>query len=243
MDTVQVDGIEAALGGADAAANALVLVHHRRAALEAAGRFLADLLLRERAVILRKLALDGHYARILAGAVVVAFHHNILLVELDEIPPVAADGHVTALHEAVQGLRSLLAGGNGVNRKLGTGEDVAAHKDVRLCRLVGEFVGNGIHTTEKFHLGVLEKVFQDNRLADGENHQIRLKGDGLRFVVLRGKLVLCVEYGSAFFEDDAAHLVRAQDLLGTPAGIEHHAVFAGLCALLQRGGHNILCLK
>ena len=237
------DGIEAALGGADAAANALVLVHYRGAALEAAGRFLADLLLRERAMIFSEFALDGYYARILAGAIVIAFHHDILLVEFDEIPPVAADGHVTALHKAVQGLRSLLAGGNGVNGKLGTGEDVAAHKDVRFRRLVGEFVGNGIHTTEKFHLGVLEKVFQDNRLANRENHQVRLQGNGLGLVVRGGKLVLRVEHGSAFFEDDAAHLVRAQDLLGTPAGIEHHAVFAGLCALLQRGRHNILCLK
>ena len=57
MLAIEVDGVEAALGGADAAAYAAVFVHNRCAATEAAGCFLPHLLLRERPVILLEVIL------------------------------------------------------------------------------------------------------------------------------------------------------------------------------------------
>ena len=52
MDAVQVDGVEGALGGADAAADALVLIHYGSAAAKATCGLLAHLLLGEGVVIL-----------------------------------------------------------------------------------------------------------------------------------------------------------------------------------------------
>ena len=81
----EMDGIEGALGRANAAADAAVLVDNRSAAAQAARRLLAYLLLGERAVILLESVLHRHYARLLTRAVVVLLHKDVSLIKLDEV--------------------------------------------------------------------------------------------------------------------------------------------------------------
>ena len=243
MDPVQVDGVEGALGGADAAADAAVLVHDGGAAGQAAGRLLADLLLGQGAVVLAERVGRGLHAGILAGAVVIGLDQDVVLVQLDEIAPVAADGHVPMLHEAVQGLGGLLAGGDGVDGELRAGVHVAAHEDVGLRRLVGELVGHGVHAAEELHLRILEQVLQHHGLADGEDDLVGLEGNELILIIFRGEPLVLVEHGGALLEHDAGDLAVAEDLLRAPARVDHDAVLAGLGALLQGGGHDVLGLE
>ncbi len=183
------------------------------------------------------------HAGILAGAVVVALHKDVALVELYEIAPVAAYCHMAVLHVTVQALRGFLSGGNRVDRELGAGEAVATHEYVGIRRLIGKFVRHGIHAAEEFHLGACKQVFQDNSLADCEDNHISIEGNQLIFIIFRGELVFCVENGSALLENDSGDLAVAQDLLRAPAGIQHHSVLAGLGALFEGCGHDVFGLQ
>ena len=71
MHAMKMDCVESALGGAHAAAYAAVLVHHGRAAGEATGGLLANLLFGKRIVILAERIFARRDARILAGRIVV----------------------------------------------------------------------------------------------------------------------------------------------------------------------------
>ena len=92
------DGVELALGCAQAAADALVLVDLGSAAAKAAGGFLAYLLFGEgQAVIGESLGLcsvvTGNLTR---GVVKADGDDGIFLVELDELAAVAAEGQALA---------------------------------------------------------------------------------------------------------------------------------------------------
>ena len=233
------DGIEAALGGADSAAYATVLVDHGSAAAQAAGGFLAHLLFGERAMILLELALRLIVFRCLAGAVVVGFHQYILLVKLDKVPAVASDGHVAMLHEAVQALCRLLSSRDCVNGELGPREHISSDEDIGFCCLIGQFVGHWIDSTEEFHLSIFQQFLQDYGLADGENHHIGLKGDQFVLVVFGSELMLSVEYGGAFLEGNAADLPFSMNFLRAPAWIQHNAIFTCFGTLLKACRHDI----
>ena len=131
---IQMDGVERALGGAQAAADALVGVDDRGAAAQAAGGLGAHLLLGKGLNILakrRSLLAFAVHMRNLAARVVVALDHDIVAVERGVAALVAADGERGArLHKAMDGHGSLVAGGNGIDGKAGAGVDVAAHKEV-----------------------------------------------------------------------------------------------------------------
>ena len=149
---IKMDGVECALGGAQAAANALVGVDDRGAAAQAAGGL--DVLAEGRGF----LALAVHVGN-LAARVVIARDHDIVAVERGVAALVAADGERGArLHKAVDGHRSLVTGGDSVDGEAGTGVDVTTHKDVGFGGLVGLGVGKGTLTTAKLHLGASQQV-------------------------------------------------------------------------------------
>src|SRR5699024_12201814 len=108
-----------ALRGADAAADALVGVHHAAPAAQAAGGLGPDLLGREgHALVLHgehlRRVYGGLRARRLAEAV--RGQGDVLLVQLPELAQVAVDGQRLALvDEAVDGDGPLAARGYGVN--------------------------------------------------------------------------------------------------------------------------------
>ena len=201
------DSVESALGGADAAADAAVFIDHRRAATQTAGCLGAHLLLRKRERVFAELvSLLGHSFH-LTGRVVVTLHHDVVLVELDEVAAVASDGEVTVLHVAVQRFGTLLAGGDGVDGELRTSEAVAAHEDVLFGGLVGQLVGHGIDAAHELHFRVLEQILEDDRLTDGEDDQVGIQRNRFFLIVLRRKTVIFVIHGGAFLEDDAGDLV------------------------------------
>ena len=140
---------------------------------------------------------------------------------------------MAVLHEAVQALGGLLACCNGIYGELRPGENVAAYKDVRLGGLISKFVGYRINAAEELDTGVFEEVFEHNSLADCKNDQISVQRDELRLVVLGSEFVFGVEHGCALLEHDSAHTVLAKHLLGTPAGIDDHAVLAGFRPFFQ----------
>ena len=201
------DSVESALGGTDAATDAAVLINHRRAAAQTAGRLGAHLLFREcERVFLELVGLLGHPFH-LAGGVVVALHHDVILVELDEVAAVASDGEMAMLHIAVQRFGTLLASGDGVDGELRTGEAVTAHEDVLFGGLVGQLVGHGIDAAHELHFRVLEQILEDDRLTDGEDDQVGIQRNRFFLIVLRRETVIFVIHGGAFLEDDADNLV------------------------------------
>ena len=55
--------------------------------------------------------------------------------------------------------------------------------------------------------------------------------------------MIFVIHGGAFLEDDAGGLVGAEHLFRTPAGVDDHAVLAGLATLLQGSRHDVFGLQ
>ena len=139
------DGVELALGGAEAAADALVLVDLGSAAAKAAGGFLAYLLFGEgQAVIGESLGLCSVVAGNLTRGVVKADGDDgLFLVELDELAAVAAKSQALAgIDEAVQRLCADESGSDGVDGELRPGDKVAAGEDVVLRGLAGDRVND-----------------------------------------------------------------------------------------------------
>ena len=168
---VELDGIKGALGGANAAADALVGIHHGRAAAQAPGSLRLDLLLREGQAGIPEgvLVINGGIpAGNLTGGIVVAVHPNVLFVKRHEVPAVSADGQAgMGADKAVDGNGTLTSGGDGIDGKFGAGVYVAAHKNVRLRGLVGQTVGLGPISSAQFHLGAIQQAAPLNALPDG----------------------------------------------------------------------------
>ena len=146
--TDQVDGIELALGGTLAAAQAHILVDLDGTAAQAALGLLLHLLFGEGDPVVPEGAGGlGIVADLLPGSVVKALYHDVGLVKGVVLPAVSAQGQALAgLDIAVDGDGALLARGNGVDGELGAGEGVAAYKDVGLGGLIGETnsLGGGV---------------------------------------------------------------------------------------------------
>ena len=92
---MELDGIKLTLGGADTAANTLVGIHDAGTAAKAASRFRANLLFGEGQLgfpeglfMVDVASLPGN----LAGRVIVLLYADILLIQLDELTAVAANG-------------------------------------------------------------------------------------------------------------------------------------------------------
>ena len=243
------DGVERALGGAQAAADALVGVDDRGAAAQATGGLGAHLLLGKGLNILakrRSLLAFAVHMRNLAARVVVALEHNVVAVERGVAALIAADGERGArLHKAMDGHRGLVAGGDSVDGKAGAGVDVAAHKDVGLGGLIGLGIGKGTLAAAELHLGASQQVAPHNGLPDRHDDTIGIDAAQIVLVVLGRKTAFVVKDTRAALEGDTAHttgLVQV-NLLGAPAAADVSAVLNGLATLLLAGGHLGLALQ
>ena len=144
------DGVERALSRAQAAADALIGINNGRTAAQAAGGLGTHLFLGKRLHILAEGCRLGSSSilgrRDLALSGVVARKVGVVLVELNVLALVATDGKRSVLDKAMDRHSGFVARGDGVNGKLGTGIDIATHKDVGLRGLVRLWIGNGTLT-------------------------------------------------------------------------------------------------
>ena len=116
---------------------------------------------------------------------------------------------MTVLHKAVQAFGCFLTSGNSVNGELRTGKHITANENILLSGLIGQLVSHGIYSPEEFHLGVLQQVFKDDGLTDGEDDHVGIKGNQFVLVIFGIEAFFLVEHRGAFLEDDAAYLIRA----------------------------------
>ena len=162
----------------------------------------------------------------------------MLLVQGAVDAAVAAHGQgLAGMDIAVQGDGGLLAGGNGVDGKAGTGVAVAAHEDIGLGGLIGQLVGLGVALLADLQLAHVQAAPVDP-LADGADDGLDL--DGLELAGAHG-LAAALLVGLAQLHDlhlQAGDLaVLAQDLHGGVEELELHALFHGLAHFLGIGGH------
>ena len=243
------DGIERALGGAQAAADALVGVDDRGAAAQAAGGLGAHLFLGKGLNILakrRSLLAFAVHMRNLAARVVVALKHNVVAVKCGVAALVAADGERGArLHKAMDGHRSLVTGGDSVDGKAGTSVDITTHKDVGLGGLIGLGIGESTLAAAKLNLGAGQQVAPHDGLTDRHDYAIGVDAAQVVLVVLGRKTALIVIDTRAALKGNAAHVTGLvqMDLLGAPTAADVRAVLDGLAALLLAGGHLRLALQ
>ena len=243
------DGVERALGGAQAAADALVGVDDRGTATQATGGLGAHLLFGKGLDVLAKrrslLALAVHVGN-LAARVVVALEHNVVAVERGVAALIAADGERGArLHKAMDGHRGLVAGGDSVDGKAGASVDVTTHKDVGFGGLVSLGIGKGALAAAELHLGASQQVAPHNGLANRHDDTVGIDTAQIVLVVLGRKTALVVKDTRAALEGDTAHttgLVQV-NLLGAPAAADVSAVLNGLATFFLAGGHLDLALQ
>ena len=243
------DGVERALGGAQAAADALVGVDDRGTATQATGGLGAHLLFGKGLDVLakgRSLLAVAVNMRHLAARVVIALDHDIVAVERGVAALVAADGERgSRLYKAMDGHGGLVAGGDGIDGKAGASVDVAAHKDVGLGSLIGLGIGKSTLAAAKLHLGASQQVAPHNGLANRHDDTVGIDTAQIVLVVLGRKPALVVKDTRAALEGDTAHtagLVQV-NLLGTPAAADVSAVLNGLATLFLAGGHLGLALQ
>ena len=79
------------------------------------------------------------------------------------------------MHKAVQGLRSLAAGGNGVDGELGAGDKVAAGEDVALPGLIGDGVNDDGAVLVEGH-SLRGDAAQIHQLAHGADDAVHFDG-------------------------------------------------------------------
>ena len=187
------------------------------------------------------------HARLLPTCRIVAVHHNVVLVQHDEIPAVPADFQIrTHMDIPVEGLGGALAVLNGVDDKLGAVVHVAAHENVRFGGLVGQRVCLGIVPPPEFHLGALQQFAPLDGLADGKDHQVCLHSRGLGFVIDRGEFsALRVDGPQALLEHHAGNAAGfvLQDLFWAPFAADGDVFFQGLPDFLPGGGHGFPALQ
>ena len=116
-------------------AYALICIHHRHTAAQAALGFIAHLLFGKGHAIIGKYLINLFMRCFLAWNVVVALQIKILLIQgFVGVAITTEHEALTRLHKAVQRNRSLLAGSDSVNSKARTRIAVAANKDIGLRR-------------------------------------------------------------------------------------------------------------
>jgi len=241
-------GVELALGGADAAADALVGIDHAAAAAQAAGGLGLDLLRREGdALILHGKDLFLVDAGLAACGLAVAVRrkNDVFLIKLVEVSGVAVDGQGLAnVHKAVDGHGALTAGGNGVDGVLRAGGAVAANEDVGLGRLEGDVVALDDSAVRSLGRGALEQIAVLGSLADGDIDAGAGDGHGLLLVVYGMEPAGLVSHGQAAHELHARDLaVLAQNAFRTPAVVDDDAVADACVLLVGNGGHLFILLK
>ena len=245
---LEVDGIEFALGRADAAADALIRIDNAAAAAQAAGRLGADLLFGERhAVVLHGahlLAVDSNDGT--CGLFdLLGRQNDVVLIELLELAGVAVDRQGLALiDEAVDGHRTLTAGRDRVDRVLRAGGAVAADEDVGLVGLERHGVVCDQAAVGRLCRGAGEHIAVDRALANGDQNVGARDGDGLVLVIDRGELAARVADGHAAHELDAGDLAAlTEDGLRCPGVVDDDAVSDAGVLLVRNGGHLFVLLE
>ena len=139
----------------------------------------------------------------------------------------------------MDGDRSLVTCGDGVDGELGAGVGVAAREDVGLGGLVGHGVGHGTAPTPELHGRPIKQASPLDALPDGEYHARRRHEGGVALVVGGREATVLVEHARAALERDApdAAVLAAHDLGRTPAVVDGRAVLGGLGALLLARRH------
>ncbi len=143
MRSLEMDGVEGALRGADTAADAGDRVDDGGAAAQAAGGLDLDLLFGEALFVLFEGlgGVDtGDQCGFLSLGVVIGINSDVVLVELEEVSVLTgqSQGAAGRADEAVQGLCGLMAFTDGVDDEGRTVVDVAADEDVGYGSLIGE---------------------------------------------------------------------------------------------------------
>ncbi len=148
------------------------------------------------------------------------------------------------MYEAVQRNRSLASGSNRINRKLRSGVNVAAHKDIRFCRLIRQFVGNRTAVWPKLDLGVFQQVSPYNSLPYAEDDACAGNGHRIILIIHWCKPMILVIYTSTFLEDHTHRLtVLSQNLFRTPAVMDSNLLFRCFQNLFSAGRHLITALQ
>ena len=144
----------------------------------------------------------------------------------------------------MNGHGTFLARCNSVNGKLGAGVYIATHKNIFLCRLIGQAVCHSAVAATQLHLGAVQQVTPFNRLANAQVHMAARHGLGLVLVINRGKAAVLVQHGQALLKHNTGDLaVLRQDLLGTPAAVHIYALNPGFFHLFNRGRHSVPALQ
>ena len=244
VDLLEADGVELALGGADAAADALVLVEDDCAAAEAALGLLLHLLLGEHtAQIVEGLLrlFGGAVVRVLARGVVKALdrHGHGRGIERLVVAVVTADELALAgVHEAVDGHGGLFAGGDGVDGKLRAGHKIAAREHVGLVGLIRCGVDKHGAALAELELRAGVDAAQVDLLADGRDDggdckRLELaRADGLAAALLVG-----LAEGHGLDLDGRGLALFAQNLDRGAQEAELHAFGLGLGDFFVRCGH------
>ena len=144
---------------------------------------------------------------------------NVVLVELDKLAQITGDREgLPLVHEAVHGLRTLLAIGDGVNRKPCAVVDVPSGKNVRFRRLERHGVTDNSSAAPYFSLCALQKIAPHCRLADCLQHRPAGNRDRRFLIVLRIKAAFGIFDLRALLEYHAGHpSVLCEDLFRAPA--------------------------
>lgn len=198
---IKADCIELALGCADSAADAAVLVDNCCSAAKAPSGFLLHLLFGEgSAAINKRLRHVGTMTDFLTRGIIEA-SNNLVLVEIVFIKSFenslveAQNLGLPFPSTAVHGDCTLLTGSNCVNRVFGPCVNVSAGEDVGLCCFICKAVCNDSAAASEFDLEPVKQFPPLYGLTDGNNDPVRFHGYGLAFVILGSKLALRVEYG------------------------------------------------
>ena len=246
MNLVELYGVELALGGADAAAEALSLVYYGNAAAHAAGGLLLKLFLCKcgAGIVhgLERLARGG-VVRTLTGLLVKAAVIPELLIK-GLVLALAANEKVLALDVPVHGNSAGPAGCNGVDGKAGAHRAVAAGEDVFLGGLIGD-LGN-IDDSEVLNLGLgaAQEISPHNRLPDRGEHVGAGHDNGVILVVNGAEPAGFVKYGHAAHEFHARDAtVFANDALRTPAVANLHSLCQSLVLFVGNGGHFLVLFE
>ena len=110
-----------------------------------------------------------------------------------------------------------------VDCKLRSAVHVAAHEDVRLCRLIGERVRNGIVAVMELDFGAFEQIIPLDGLTDCKDDVLRFDGDRVVFVVFGiESLGFGIDDAQALLEHDRfdGAVFVFEDLFRTPTVVD-----------------------
>ena len=132
------------------------------------------------------------------------------LVKFRKLPQVAPQRQgMPFMHEPVDGFTALFARCDGVDGKLRSRVDVAAHEDIRLCRLVCHRIRLGRPVGIEFHCRAFQESAPLDGLADGQEYIFARYGHALVLIIYRCEPALRIKYGCALFKNNVTSYIVA----------------------------------